>query len=59
VQIAKKEGLQVLATAGSAEGKEILQNLGADFVFDHKSADYMEQIKVGLEVGYLTNLLLS
>ncbi|XP_003742857.2 quinone oxidoreductase [Galendromus occidentalis] len=39
VQIAKNEGLRVIATAGSAEGLDILRELGADLVLDHKLSD--------------------
>lgn len=31
--------MRVFATAGSAEGKEILHKLGADVVLDHRQAE--------------------
>lgn len=39
VQWAKNAGAVVIGTAGSKEGWELVRKVGADFVFDHSSAD--------------------
>ncbi len=44
-QLAKAHGMKVIGTAGSNEGIELVTRQGADFVFNHKEADYMEKIK--------------
>lgn len=38
IQWAKSAGLKVIGSAGSAEGKKLVQDLGADLVVDHLSA---------------------
>lgn len=45
VQLAKAQGLTVIGTAGSAEGIELVEKQGADYVFNHRDPDYMEKIK--------------
>jgi len=45
VQLAKAAGLQVLATAGSDKGLEILRREGADAVFNHHDAGRVDAIK--------------
>ena len=35
----------VIGTAGSQHGVELVKQQGADHVFNHKEADYMEKIK--------------
>ncbi|XP_071140742.1 quinone oxidoreductase-like [Mytilus edulis] len=44
VQLAKNLGLTVLGTAGSKAGMDIVEENGCDFVFNHKSDNYTQQI---------------
>ncbi|KAL0933799.1 zinc-binding oxidoreductase [Colletotrichum truncatum] len=44
VQLAKKAGLQVIAT-GSKKNHDLLKSLGADIVIDYRDADWIEQVK--------------
>uniref|UniRef100_A0A2K5DLR3 Quinone oxidoreductase n=1 Tax=Aotus nancymaae TaxID=37293 RepID=A0A2K5DLR3_AOTNA len=44
-QIARAYGLKVLGTAGTEEGKVVLQN-GAHEVFNHREVNYIDKIKV-------------
>jgi NADPH2:quinone reductase len=44
IQWAKKLGLTVLGTAGSEKGSDLVREQGADFVFDHSSEGYLEEI---------------
>jgi NADPH2:quinone reductase len=43
VQLAHAAGLQVIGTAGTAEGKKLAEKEGAHHVLDHHSPDYLEQ----------------
>ena len=45
IQWAKNAGLTVIGTASSAEGKTLIEEQGADFVFDHSKENYLEEIK--------------
>ena len=45
VQWAKNAGLTVFGTASSEGGKNLVREQGADFVFDHSSANYLDEIK--------------
>jgi NADPH2:quinone reductase len=45
IQWAKNAGLKVIGTASSEEGKKLVKEQGADFVFDHSEANYFEEIK--------------
>ncbi|KAH9495756.1 hypothetical protein Btru_013247 [Bulinus truncatus] len=45
VQIAKANGHLVIGTAGTKEGLDLVKKVGADFVFNHREAGYMEQIQ--------------
>lgn len=45
VQWAKRAGLRVIGTASSAEGRKLVEDQGADFVFDHSKDNYLEEIK--------------
>jgi NADPH2:quinone reductase len=45
VQLAKAVGLNVIGTAGTAAGLELVRAQGADHVFNHKDVDYMARIK--------------
>lgn len=44
IQWAKNAGLKVLGTAGSDEGKKLVKEQGADFVFDHSQENYLKEI---------------
>lgn len=44
VQWAKNAGLTVIGTASSEEGKNLVKQEGADFVFDHSKKDYLSEI---------------
>lgn len=39
VQLAKADGLKVIASAGSDEKVEFVKSLGADYVFNYKKED--------------------
>jgi NADPH2:quinone reductase len=45
VQWAKNAGLMVLGTASSIEGKKLVEDQGADAVFDHSQEGYLAAIK--------------
>lgn len=44
VQLAKMAGGKVIATAGSSAGEELLRELGADFVLNHRQDNYLAEI---------------
>jgi NADPH2:quinone reductase len=44
VQLARAVEIRVFGTAGSPEGRELVRDLGADQVFDHKDSGYREAI---------------
>jgi NADPH2:quinone reductase len=44
VQIARAHGMQVIGTAGTAEGLRLVREQGAHHVLNHRDADYMKQI---------------
>ena len=44
IQWAKNAGLTVIGTASSDEGKNLIKQQGADYVFDHSDADYLAEI---------------
>jgi NADPH:quinone reductase len=44
VQLARSAGIRVFGTAGSAQGCELVRDLGADHVFDHHDPGYREEI---------------
>ncbi len=45
IQIAKKAGATVIAKVGRKEKEELVKQLGADYVVNYNSSDYIEQIK--------------
>jgi NADPH:quinone reductase len=45
VQWANNAGLKVIGTASSAHGKKLVEEQGADFIFDHSDSNYLEEIK--------------
>jgi NADPH2:quinone reductase len=44
IQLARAAGLKVLATGGTEAGRHLAREQGADEVFDHRAADYLEEI---------------
>ncbi len=44
VQLAKAAGLQIIGTASTAKGLELVKNEGADFALNHSSPDYLNEI---------------
>lgn len=44
VQWAKNRGLNVIGTASSDAGKQLIKEQGADFVFDHSTDNYLQEI---------------
>jgi NADPH2:quinone reductase len=44
VQLARAHGMTVIGTGGTDRGLEIVREEGADFVFNHRSADYADAI---------------
>jgi NADPH-dependent curcumin reductase CurA len=42
IQIAKQEGLKVIASAGSDEKAQFMKDIGADVVFNYKTTDVRE-----------------
>lgn len=44
VQWAKNLGLKVIGTASSEEGRKLIKEQGADFVFDHSKENYLSEI---------------
>ncbi|MDQ3181315.1 MAG: NADPH:quinone reductase [Acidobacteriota bacterium] len=45
VQWAKNAGLKIIGTASSKGGKTLVKEQGADFVLDHSTENYLEEIK--------------
>ncbi len=45
VQWAKNAGLKIIGTASSDDGKTLVKEQGADFVLDHSTENYLEEIK--------------
>lgn len=49
VQWAKNAGLKIIGTASSEKGKELVKEQGADYVFDHSSENYLDEINKATE----------
>jgi NADPH2:quinone reductase len=45
VQIARAHGLQVIGTAGTAEGLALVRAQGAHHALNHRDADYLQQVR--------------
>ncbi len=58
VQWAKNAGLKVIGTASSEEGKSLVKEQGADFVFDHSKENYLEEIQNATD-GKGVNIILE
>ena len=58
IQWAKNAGLKVIGTASSEDGKNLVKEQGADFVFDHSKENYFDEIKAATE-GKGVNIILE
>ncbi|MDR7038860.1 putative PIG3 family NAD(P)H quinone oxidoreductase [Methylobacterium sp. BE186] len=58
IQIAKRHGARVFATAGSAEKCRFCEALGADAAIDYREADFVEAVK-GLTEGKGVDVILD
>jgi NADPH:quinone reductase len=45
VQLARAAGLNVIGTAGTPKGRELVLREGAHHALDHRAADYLEQLR--------------
>jgi NADPH-dependent curcumin reductase CurA len=45
IQLAKKDGLKVIASAGSDEKVKFMREIGADVAFNYKSTDTREVLE--------------
>jgi NADPH2:quinone reductase len=45
VQMARAHGMQVIGTAGTAEGMSVVRAQGAHHVLNHREADYLQQVR--------------
>jgi NADPH:quinone reductase len=44
IQLARNAGLKIIGTAGTPEGEELLRQLGAHHVLNHRKPDYLSEI---------------
>lgn len=58
IQWAKNALLNVIATASSEDGKQLILDQGADYVFDHSDANYLEEISDAM-TGRGVNVILE
>jgi NADPH2:quinone reductase len=58
IQWAKNAGLNVIGTAGSESGKNLVKEQGADFVFDHSQENYLSEI-IGATDGKGVDIILE
>lgn len=56
IQWAKNTGLQVIGTAGSAKGLELIKQQGCDVVLDHSKPDYLKGIEAEIILEMLANV---
>lgn len=45
IQMASARGMEVHGTAGTAKGLKIVKDMGADFVYDYRQADYLKHVR--------------
>ena len=45
VQLARARGLQIIGTAGTDRGRELVKQQGAQHVLDHRAPGYLDQVK--------------
>ncbi|XP_042213746.1 quinone oxidoreductase-like isoform X1 [Homarus americanus] len=57
VQIGKAHGLCIVGTAGTKEGLELVKNMGADAVFNHREKQYMAQLEQGEKFDVILEML--
>ena len=58
VQIAKAAGLKVIGTASTAEGANLIEEQGADHVFNHHHPDYRQEV-LGTNCGRGVDIILE
>ncbi|MDX1952822.1 MAG: NADPH:quinone reductase [Verrucomicrobiota bacterium] len=58
VQFARSAGLRVIATGGTAQGRELVSQHGAHHVLDHRAPGYLEEVK-SLTTGIGVNLIIE
>ncbi|MEO6908185.1 MAG: NADPH:quinone reductase [Abditibacteriaceae bacterium] len=58
VQIAKAAGLKVIGTASTPEGANLIEEQGADYVFNHHHPDYRQEI-LGTNCGRGVDIILE
>lgn len=44
IQLARRQGLRIIGTAGSEVGRTLASKMGADAVFDHRETDHYQRI---------------
>jgi len=44
IQLAKRAGLTVIGTGGTDQGRQLIKNLGADFVLDHHDPNFSQKL---------------
>jgi len=57
VQIARRAGVKIFATAGSKEKVAYLRGLGVEHVFDYRSNDVMTELRAALDGGQVNVVL--
>ena len=60
IQLARNAGLKVISTAGTPKGEELLRQLGAHYVLNHRKPDYLSEIMTiteGLGVDAILEML--
>jgi len=60
VQLARAAGLRVIGTAGSEQGRRLVQELGAHYVLDHHQADHLDktrELTCGLGLDVIVEML--
>ncbi|MCY6381257.1 NADPH:quinone reductase [Hoeflea prorocentri] len=51
IQVAKRAGLRVIGSAGSAEGEELVRREGADVVVNHNEDGYLDEVRAATDGG--------
>ncbi len=58
IAIARAAGAEIFATAGSAERREMLRDMGIEHVYDSRSTEFAEQIRKDTD-GYGVDIVLN
>jgi polyketide synthase 5 len=58
IAIARAAGAQIFATAGSAERRQLLRDMGIEYVYDSRSTDFADQIRADTD-GYGVDIVLN